>query len=87
MPNMDDDSDDVWHRILDDRDEGWPNARELIRRPRENKNELRQKLHVRTRHVIFMRNCLTSNANDAANATQCSKILRTSHWHGLKRVK
>ena len=54
ISNKDDDSDDVWQRILDDRDEGWPNARELIRRPRENKNELRQKLHVRTRHVISM---------------------------------
>ena len=54
MSNKDDDSDDVWQRMLDDRDEGWPNARELIRRPRENKNELRQKLHVRTRHVTSM---------------------------------
>ena len=53
MPSEDDDSDDVWQRILADRDEGWRNARELIRRPRENKNELRQKLHVRTRHAMF----------------------------------
>ena len=34
MPNKDDDRDDVRQRSLDDRDEGWPNARELIRRPR-----------------------------------------------------
>jgi len=52
MSNKDDDSDDVWQRILDDRDEGWPNARELIRRPRENPNQLRQKIHMKTRHAI-----------------------------------
>ena len=54
MPNKDDDSDDVWQRILDDRDEGWSNARELIRRPRENPNQLRRKVHVGSRHAIPM---------------------------------
>ena len=58
MPNKDDDSDGVWHRILDDRDDGWPNARELIRRPRENQKQLRQKVHVKTRHANFITNVL-----------------------------
>ena len=52
MSNKDDDSDDVWQRILDDRDEGWQNARELSRRPRVNPNHLRQKVHMKTRHAI-----------------------------------
>ena len=58
MSNEDDGSDNVWQRILDDRDEGWPNARELIRRPRENQKQLRQKVHVRTRHANFIANVL-----------------------------